>query len=1512
LSGVIDSIAFGAAGTEMEGLLFASSNNKQRPVTLNAATAATHNAAVWMIELTSKRILQVATGGTRGESIVVTSDGRVLIAESTHIDEIAPLKAPNVTAISVPEGSLVPLPLGMIAVTFDQNMWTGLANATAEERAADLASVLNPANFVFTQLGSNTTFTFQPNSITWNAQTRTAMLSMSGLPAGQYEINISGDLRSSTQIRLSNSYISHFTALLDFTSQLKLDFVNTRANRADGSISYDVSITNIGTDDLNGPITLLLDPGRYFGGEIMNAITGTADQSNLWLIYLSPGLAAAGGKLVAGGTISNLTVTIVPANQFGAMAGAQTLVKADLGHGIYAMPQENLPPTLSVAAPTDPTVPFDPTSNALPAAIAGAAWSANIQANDADGTLFYWQLLQAPAGVTLTPSGITSTETIGYSSQATLSWTPTSRANANTDIIVRVQDSRGGVATKRYTLNVIGGNAAPVINPLGDFTLTEGQSLNLPISASDADGDPLTVTIANLPAGASFNAMTGVLSWKPSYDQAGQFNDITVIVSDGKSTVFESFNVTVNQGYAKPVLAPIPAQTLREGDAFALQLNGSMPGGLTQADGTSIVLSYSAPWLPGGATLNTETGWFAWTPGYASAGNYSMPITVTATYTPLGGGDVVNTSATSSIDMNILNANGAPIFDAAETWNILEGQPLHISLFAFDPDNPGFEPKVRLIPGGPLMDSSGTAASVTYQVTGLPDGATFDPDTLELIWTPGYSQAGTYYVNVIATDDGNGTGSPLSTQMTVPIVVRNANRAPDITDVPNAFVDKGSVLDIPVSAVDADGNPMQLTISGLPRFATYTQSTSVNGSATGVIHFAPGAGDRGDYAITVIARDNGDGDINQVLTQAKSFILTVNSVSEAPVLNIPKQVVIVAGQALSLAVSAKDADQDPLTFTAQGLPNQGQPGGATLTQQIQYGQALLNWTPTSADVGVYDISVQVTDSGLGPQGLGYVQPLVPVPNTVAQTVRIIVRAANAIPELLGVQINGTATTLDNTPTAVAATEGVAMSITLSARDADLDWLNWTATTLPRGMTINVQEGTNGNSNLIISWTPDLFAAQDSNIIGGAAGHYTFSIKAGDGAAEVVHNFDVTVANTNQAPQILPMPLQLVSEGQTLSFTTLGVDGDGDQLKLALIHDDNTPTGVNFDPQGNNGSGYFEWTPGQDIVNNATANDQPFVFTFSATDGQATTIRTVQVRVFDVNRVPAISTSNHAVVVGEPISLPVQLGGTTSNGILINDADGNTQTQNLTISFVNLPEGASYDAIAHKLNWIPGPGQIGDYTLTVRAFDGFNMSSHTFTVRVVAEAAANAPKILVSTTPSTPAIPGQLVVATVRAQGYSAIQTLSVQVRGIALTTGADATQWQTVALDGLGRLHLTPTQPGLLDIQVTAIDQDGFSNTTVTSVRIKDPADTSAPVLAWNGVLQFATAQTSPVTLSTLTTMQATLQEQQLHKPEPKSGPRSNPKLRLQKTLPAPWYCRRLIRRCCTTVLTACVCQHGT
>jgi hypothetical protein len=290
-------------------------------------------------------------------------------------------------------------------------------------------------------------------------------------------------------------------------------------------------------------------------------------------------------------------------------------------------------------------------------------------------------------------------------------------------------------------------------------------------NSADADGDALTLTIRNLPPGARFDAATGILSWTPGYDQAGRYDDITVVASDGKRSVRQSFGLTVEQAYPAPVLSALAPQTLREGDRYSLQLLGQLPGESVLADGTTVTLEYAAPWLPGGATLNPETGGLEWTPGYAQQGNYTIPLKLIATWTTPDG-RVTQTTATRELTLEVLNANGAPVFDATagETWNVLEGQPLKISVFALDPDNPAFEPKIRFYDGAEAFGPETTAPTVSYQVQGLPEGAVFDPETLEIVWTPGYAQAGTYTVIVTATDDGDGTGAPLSRQLVLPIM----------------------------------------------------------------------------------------------------------------------------------------------------------------------------------------------------------------------------------------------------------------------------------------------------------------------------------------------------------------------------------------------------------------------------------------------------------------------------------------------------------------------------------------------------------------------------------------------------------------------------------------------------------------------------------------------------------------------------------------------------------------------
>ena len=454
---------------------------------------------MWAIELSSKRSLKLAEGGTRGESIVATADGRVLVAQTHRIDELAPVKAPKVVATSVADGALVPLPLTQLVISFDQAMWTGAAG----DDTSGVSSVLNPANFSLFATGANSNLLLHPDSVRWDAASKSAVLTLPNLPAGGWRIEVAETLRSVQQVALGSAYDLVFTAVTDISNLVTLRFADTRADRLTGAVSYDVTLTNIGIDDLRGPLMLLLDPGRYFGDAISNARQGQGEQRELWVIDLSAALA--GKPLKYGQTLDKQTVSVRPASSFGSTPGSGALVKFNLGHGVYAVPYDNTPPVLGQRA-ADGSLDTD--TPALPAAQAGQAWSTSLGALDADGRLFYWEIVSAPAGLRIEQDALVESSASGYGNRATLKWTPQPTDRADAEVLVRVIDSRGGVALRRFTVAVAGANHVPVIAALRDLALAEGESLQLPLLAADADGDTVTLQIRNLPAGAFFDAGT--------------------------------------------------------------------------------------------------------------------------------------------------------------------------------------------------------------------------------------------------------------------------------------------------------------------------------------------------------------------------------------------------------------------------------------------------------------------------------------------------------------------------------------------------------------------------------------------------------------------------------------------------------------------------------------------------------------------------------------------------------------------------------------------------------------------------------------------------------------------------------------------------------------------------------------------------------------------------------------------------------------------------------------------
>src|SRR5262249_4163393 len=133
----VDSIAFGQQGTSLAGLLFVTHNDG--PDSRAAGAAPPLNSDLTMVDLAPLQRIAVATGGTRGETLTTTADGRVLLCQSNQIDVLGPILAPHVVDTSPPADALAALPLEGIRVTFDNDMLA--------DNPGDPHSVTNPANY---------------------------------------------------------------------------------------------------------------------------------------------------------------------------------------------------------------------------------------------------------------------------------------------------------------------------------------------------------------------------------------------------------------------------------------------------------------------------------------------------------------------------------------------------------------------------------------------------------------------------------------------------------------------------------------------------------------------------------------------------------------------------------------------------------------------------------------------------------------------------------------------------------------------------------------------------------------------------------------------------------------------------------------------------------------------------------------------------------------------------------------------------------------------------------------------------------------------------------------------------------------------------------------------------------------------------------------------------------------------------------------------------------------------
>ena len=330
----------------------------------------------------------------------------------------------------------------------------------------------------------------------------------------------------------------------------------------------------------------------------------------------------------------------------------------------------------------------------------------------------------------------------------TITFTPAPNWNGVLSVPYEVTDGEGATVAAELVFDV-----APVNDPLQivsqppAVTFDDGATVSLPMDSylTDPDGDPITYSATGLPAGLAIDPATGLISGRlASEASATSPYAITVRGNDGMgSTLDVTFQLTAVN--LVPIAAPDTTVGVADGDIV------SYPAADLFTDPDGDVLTYSAFGLPAWLQLDAQTGeLFGVVPFDASQ---SGPVVFSVVATDHAG-------ASDTVAVTFAPTNPAPVVLRPLTIMVSdEGLSVERDLTAFIGD------------GG--MDGD----TLTWTVSGLPDGVTFDPATAVISGTPAEgTRSQTGYEIAVTADDGQ--GGTLSTTFTFYVGDTNPVRPP--------------------------------------------------------------------------------------------------------------------------------------------------------------------------------------------------------------------------------------------------------------------------------------------------------------------------------------------------------------------------------------------------------------------------------------------------------------------------------------------------------------------------------------------------------------------------------------------------------------------------------------------------------------------------------------------------------------------------------------------------------------
>ena len=1150
---------------------------------------------------------------------VTAGQFKVIISEGAPFDTTIPVNGSTITiskgstesatftsTTSVSIGALPSLPANHFGYVLAKSAICNRTTQVAEAIAAMVPNVPDCNNVTEVDLARITSLNLSSMSITSLASDDFA------------------GLLSLATLDLSNNQFSSLPAGI-FDGLTTLTTVNLSGNSV-SPLPFSVSLQKVGSDQ----IKVVVPTGAPF--DMMLPIS-VANGS------LSSGVALT----IPIGSVESSTQTITRTS------GTTAAVTVDIGtipnlpslHSGYGLVKSNQQPLEIFSSINVAPVFTEGTSTARTIAENTAADTnigSAVSATDADDDTLTYRLsgIDAASFSIVSTSGQLKTKaTLDYETKISYSVTITVSDGNLTDTI-------------SVTINItdIDENRAPVFSD-GESTTRSvaentgsGVNIGTAVSATDADDDTLTYTLAGTDASSvSIDSTSGQLRTKSALDYETKASySVTITVSDGDLT--DTIDVTINvtdvdetpavttKDNEKPNNAPVftdgnsTTRTVAENTAPGVDIGSAVSAtdddkddtltySLGGTDESSFSIDSSSGQLRTSATLD-----------YEAKDSYSVTITVSD---GKGGNDTI------SVTINITNVdesapNNAPTFDDGESTtrtvaeNTASGVDIGSAVSATDDDKDD---------------------TLTYSLGGT-DVSSFSIDSssgqLRTSATLDYEAKDSYSVT-ITVSDGKGGNDTISVTINITNVDESApNNAPTFDDGESTTrtvaentasgVDIGSA----VSATDADDDTLSYSLGGTDESSFSIDSSSGQLRTSATLDYEA----KDSYSVTITVSDGKGG------SDTISVTINITDVDETVPNNAPT---FTDGESttrtvaedtatdtnIGSAITATDADNDTLTYSLSGT-NESSFEIVSSSGQLKTKDALNHETKSS-----YVVTISVSDGEGGSDSI---------------SVTINVTNVNEAP----VFSDGTTTTR-----AIAENVGANINIGTAVKAADPDTDDSLTYTLG---------GTNAASFAIDDKTGQLKtnAALDFE----TKTVYSVTITVSDGSLTDTITVTITVTNLDETPSnIAPVfddgdsTTRSIAENtpadRNIGAAVSATDTDSNTLAYLLSGDDAS----SFD---------IVSTTGQ-LKTNAALNYEDkdtYQVKVSVLDGSSTDTIDVTINVTDVNEAPVFADDSTTLSVAENTAASTNIG----SAITATDPDGDDLTYSLEGS-----DAASFDIVS---------------------------------------------------------------------------------------------------------------------------------------------------------------------------------------------------------------------------------------